>query len=135
MADAPESSKGLGFLTKKVGPAPIWVYAVIVVAAYYWYTHYGPGSSKTKDQVDPNTGKTYKSEVTEITQERDQLQVVFKEDDDTRKGKNDHDKDDKKNDHDKDDKPSPNPGKGPSRCPAGYHEENGKCVPDSRWRT
>lgn len=35
-----------GFLTRKVGPLPIWVYGVIIIGAYYWYTHYGPGAQK-----------------------------------------------------------------------------------------
>lgn len=46
----PEPSGGsdsFGFLTHKVGPLQVWMWALIAVGAYYWYTHYGPGSSST----------------------------------------------------------------------------------------
>lgn len=49
MADAPapaaHGKDALAFLTRKIGPAPVWVYAVVIVGAYYWYTRYGPGKS------------------------------------------------------------------------------------------
>lgn len=46
MADTPAAGKkGLDFLTRKIGPAPVWVYALLAVGVYYWYTHYGPGAS------------------------------------------------------------------------------------------
>lgn len=34
-----------GFLTRKLGPLPVWAYAVIIMGVYYWYMHYGPGKS------------------------------------------------------------------------------------------
>lgn len=40
------SGSNFGFLTHKVGPLPVWMWAAIAVAGYYWYTHYGPGASK-----------------------------------------------------------------------------------------
>lgn len=45
-AKKPAGSK-MGFLGRKIGPVPIWVIAIAVVAAYYWWTHFGPGSKKT----------------------------------------------------------------------------------------
>lgn len=36
-----------GFLTRKVGPLPIWAWGAIAVGIYYWYTHYGPGATST----------------------------------------------------------------------------------------
>lgn len=48
MAEAPaaEPKSQFGFLTRKVGPLPVWGWAAIAVGGYYWYTHYGPGASK-----------------------------------------------------------------------------------------
>lgn len=49
MADAPEPSGGgektgtFGFLTRKLGPFPVWVWGLIGFGVYYWYTHFGPG--------------------------------------------------------------------------------------------
>ena len=66
MADTPEpsSSSGdtFGFLTKKVGPLPVWAWGVIAVGIYYWYTHYGPGASSAKT---PSTGNGTGDAVTE----------------------------------------------------------------------
>ena len=45
MADAPANTKGAGYLTKKVGPLPVFMWALLAVGAYYWYTHYGPGKT------------------------------------------------------------------------------------------
>lgn len=59
MSETPEvpkprpSTDRFGFLTRKLGPAPIWIYAVIIVGVYYWYTHYGPGKSSK-----PGAGQT-----------------------------------------------------------------------------
>lgn len=52
-----------GFLTKKLGPLPVWVYAVLIVAAYYWYTHYGPGAQKQQQgqQAPTATDKVVRS--------------------------------------------------------------------------
>lgn len=50
MADAPEPSSGggdFGFLTHKVGPLPVWMWAALAAAGYYWYTHYGPGAASS----------------------------------------------------------------------------------------
>lgn len=52
MADAPaapaasSTAKGKG-LARKLGPLPVWVWAVLLVAAWYWYEHYGPGAKST----------------------------------------------------------------------------------------
>lgn len=35
--------QGAGALGRKAGPFPIFVWALLAVAAYYAYTHYGPG--------------------------------------------------------------------------------------------
>lgn len=43
--DSPSSGNQFGFLTRKVGPIPVWAWGVIAVGIYYWYTHYGPGAS------------------------------------------------------------------------------------------
>ena len=47
MADTPQPDhkSGFGFLTRKIGPVPIWLIAVGLVGAYYWYKHYGPGAT------------------------------------------------------------------------------------------
>lgn len=42
----PEARSSFGFLTRKIGPVPIWVIAAGIVGAWYWYTHYGPGAAK-----------------------------------------------------------------------------------------
>lgn len=51
MADPPAPAKtggksSFGFLTRKIGPLPVWAYGLIAVGGYYWYTHYGPGAQK-----------------------------------------------------------------------------------------
>ena len=51
---APEKGSTFGFLAKKIGPAPVWVWGAIVVGAYYWYTKYGPGASKTAATASPS---------------------------------------------------------------------------------
>lgn len=48
MADSNGDSTGsgpFGFLTHKIGPFPVWLYAAAAIGVYYWYTHYGPGAS------------------------------------------------------------------------------------------
>lgn len=47
MADPP---KGKG-LARKLGPFPIWLWLLIAVGVYYWYTHYGPGAKKQKGKA------------------------------------------------------------------------------------
>jgi hypothetical protein len=55
MADAPDPGAGaakadggpFGFLGRKIGPLPVWAYALILLGLYYWYTHYGPGASSS----------------------------------------------------------------------------------------
>lgn len=44
MADE-DGGGSFGFLTRKVGPMPVWGWGLIVVGIYYWYTHYGPGAA------------------------------------------------------------------------------------------
>jgi hypothetical protein len=46
MPDAPAkpaAGSKMGFLSRKIGPVPIWVIGLVAVGGYYWYTHYGPG--------------------------------------------------------------------------------------------
>jgi len=40
--------KTFGFLTRKLGPLPVWAYALVAVGVYYWYTHYGPGATASQ---------------------------------------------------------------------------------------
>jgi hypothetical protein len=44
-------SATFGFLTRKLGPLPVWAWGAIIVAAYYWYTHYGPGAQNQQGQT------------------------------------------------------------------------------------
>lgn len=47
--EKPASSGGtFGFLTKKLGPVPVWLWALLAFGIYYWYTHFGPGASPAK---------------------------------------------------------------------------------------
>jgi hypothetical protein len=70
----------MGFLTRKIGPAPVWVYAVMLIAVYYWYEHYGPEASKASasggsgDAIDPATGVSYASELAVLQQQLDDIQ-------------------------------------------------------------
>lgn len=52
-AAEPKGKSSFGFLTRKIGPVPIWVIAVGIVGAYYWYTHYGPGAAKKAAAAQP----------------------------------------------------------------------------------
>jgi hypothetical protein len=82
--DTPASGSGgsknsLGFLARKIGPVPIWLIGVALVAAWYWYEHYGPGASTNSqsasaDQVDPETGESYASELAAAQQQISDLQ-------------------------------------------------------------
>jgi hypothetical protein len=60
------------WVTRKIGPLPVWAYGVIAVGAYYWYTHYGPGASKAAAAQQPAGGglKTYAPRITETITER-----------------------------------------------------------------
>jgi LysM repeat protein len=54
MADAPPpaSSGGItGTLTRKVGPAPLWVYGVVAAVAAFLYIRHSSSSSATPDQA------------------------------------------------------------------------------------
>ena len=45
MADAPAKTTGrMGFLSRKLGPIPVWGWGLIGFGVYWWYTHYGPGA-------------------------------------------------------------------------------------------
>jgi hypothetical protein len=45
-APSPGGGKSIGStVTRKIGPLPLWGWVAIGFGAYYWYTHYGPGSS------------------------------------------------------------------------------------------
>jgi hypothetical protein len=72
------SKSSLGFLARKIGPVPIWLIGVALIGAYYWYSHYGPGasasSSSTSDQIDPETGVSYASELGAAQQQLADLQ-------------------------------------------------------------
>jgi hypothetical protein len=45
-AQPQQGSSSFGFLTRKLGPLPIWAWGALAVGAWYWYTHYGPGAAK-----------------------------------------------------------------------------------------
>lgn len=81
MADTPDGAgkgKGtFGFLGRHIGPVPVWLIALGLVAVYYWYTHYGPGASSSttaSDQIDPVTGASYASELGAAQQQLSDLQ-------------------------------------------------------------
>jgi hypothetical protein len=42
---ADTTSSGKNWLTRKIGPVPIWLIALALLAAWYWYEHYGPGAT------------------------------------------------------------------------------------------
>jgi hypothetical protein len=57
-SSAPAKASGgspFGFLGRKLGPLPVWAYALIAVGGYYWYTHYGPGASSSSAQQSAGT--------------------------------------------------------------------------------
>ena len=93
MADAPAStssgSKGgsLGFLGRKIGPVPIWLIGLALVAAWYWYQNYGPGASSSgassADAVDPATGVPWAEELGEAQQQLADQQTGQQPDTDT----------------------------------------------------
>jgi type IV secretory pathway VirB10-like protein len=47
MPDSSSSSDALGFLSRKIGPAPVWLWGLGIAGGYYWWTHYGPGKATT----------------------------------------------------------------------------------------
>ena len=52
------SKSTFGFLTKRIGPVPVWVIIVAIVGLWYWYFHYGPGSqAKTTTPAAAGTGR------------------------------------------------------------------------------
>lgn len=58
MAEPETPARGgspLGMITRKVGPLPLWAYAVIVVVAYYLYKHYSGSSSSTSTNSTTDT--------------------------------------------------------------------------------
>jgi hypothetical protein len=67
VADQPEPRAKGPWLTRKVGPLPVWAYGLIAVGGWYWYTHYGPGASKQKQPAGGGGGglKTYAPRITE----------------------------------------------------------------------
>lgn len=69
MADQPATGgqKGgsFGFLTKKLGPFPVWLWGVGAVGIYYWYTHYGPGAKTAAAGKAP--AKTPRPQVVVVT--------------------------------------------------------------------
>jgi hypothetical protein len=46
-AAEPQQGSRFGFLGRKLGPLPVWGWGLIAVGVYYWYSHYGPGASKS----------------------------------------------------------------------------------------
>lgn len=69
MADAPAVSSGqFGFLTKKLGPFPVVVWALLLAGVYLAYQHLHGSSSSTGTNasataIDPSTGQPYASEL------------------------------------------------------------------------
>lgn len=75
------SRNSFGFLTRKLGPAPVWLWALLAVGAYYLYTKYKSGSSSSTaaatgaDAIDPATGITYAQELSDAEDQITQLQA------------------------------------------------------------
>jgi hypothetical protein len=79
---APKGSTGgknLGFLGRKLGPAPVWLWAALAIGAYYLYTKYKSGSTSGAAAgaaaVDPATGVTYAQELSDSEGTIQQLQA------------------------------------------------------------
>lgn len=52
MADAPPGGKdALAVLTRKIGPLPVFVWALLLAGGYVWYTRYGPGKAASGTSV------------------------------------------------------------------------------------
>lgn len=73
MADAPSTpasaakSGNLGFLTRKVGPFPVYVWVALVIGGYFLYEHFSGASSTSSTSaaastIDPTTGLPYSEE-------------------------------------------------------------------------
>jgi len=58
MPDSASSPKGGKGLTRKVGPLPVWGWAVIGFGIYYWYTHYGPGAATSTSGTGTASGRS-----------------------------------------------------------------------------
>jgi hypothetical protein len=57
-ASGSKSSSGtFGFLTKRIGPVPIWVIIIALAGLWYWYYHYGPGAQQQQQQLQPKGGR------------------------------------------------------------------------------
>lgn len=74
MPDAPQTPAptgahdSFGFLTRKLGPAPVWLWALLAIGGYYAYTKYKGGSASSASStaaVDPATGQTYAQELSD----------------------------------------------------------------------
>jgi hypothetical protein len=74
------SKNSFGFLGRKLGPAPVWLWGLLVVGAYYLYTRYKSGSSSSAatdpaQVTDPATGVTYAQELSDAEDQITQLQA------------------------------------------------------------
>jgi hypothetical protein len=72
------SKDSFGFLGRKLGPAPVWLWAALAVGAYYLYTKYKGGSSAAASgaqAIDPATGVTYAQEISDAQDQITQLQA------------------------------------------------------------
>ena len=74
MPDVPETPAhtgahdSFGFLTRKLGPAPVWLWALVAVGGYYFWTKYKSGSASSASgqaAVDPATGQSYAQELSD----------------------------------------------------------------------
>jgi hypothetical protein len=54
---ADTSTSGKNWLTRKIGPVPVWLIAVALLAAWYWYEHYGPGATTAATTAATDTGE------------------------------------------------------------------------------
>lgn len=81
MADSTPAGSGgakdgkgtFGFLARKIGPAPVWLWALVIAGIWFWYSHYGPGASSSA-ATDPNTGQPYATELAAADQQIADLQ-------------------------------------------------------------
>lgn len=113
-------SSRIGFLGRKVGPMPVWLWGLIVVGIYYWYTRYGPGA-QAKQQA-----AAAAQPIRVITVPGAQSRTVVID----RDGGGDHDRDkdhDRDHDHDRRRRPKVNPG-GLNRPGPAHHDRR----PDRR---
>ena len=85
MPETATGSTGAGFLTRKIGPLPVWMWSALIVGAYYVWTKYekknstataaapSVASAGTGASIDPATGQTYASELANLQDQANAL--------------------------------------------------------------